>query len=81
MKYVGELIGFMGAYPGREFRMSELVRHVSRAGSLTLKQRRAMRKAVLRAIEALIGTGTVLRRPATAKRGGYAKYRWRGEND
>lgn len=76
MLYAGDLIGFMGAYPGREFKMSHLVRHVVAGRKLTLKERNAVRRAVLRALDALVVAGTVLKHPPSARRGGYVKYRW-----
>ena len=30
MKYAHEVIDLLAAYPGREFRMAEILRHVSR---------------------------------------------------
>jgi hypothetical protein len=67
----------MGAYPGREFRMSNLVKYVSGSRKHTLKERHAIRKSVLRALDALVESGSVLKSPPSAVRGGYVKYRWR----
>ncbi len=66
----------MGAYPGRDFKMADLVRYVLDGRDVSLKEKRAIRKGTLRALEALSGTGCVLIRPPRASRGGYAKYRW-----
>lgn len=76
MLYARELIDFMGAYPGRDFKMAELVGHVAAGRALDLRQKRAVRKATLRAVEALASTGCVLVRPPRAARGGFAHYRW-----
>jgi hypothetical protein len=77
MKYARELMELMAAYPGREWKMAQLVRHCTAARVMTIKETRANRKAVLRALEALAVTGAVLVRPPSAARGGYAHYRWR----
>ena len=76
MLYANELIELMSPYPGRDFRMVEIVRYVAKGREMTLKQKRALRKGVLRAIEALRTSGCVLTRPSKASRGGFAKYRW-----
>lgn len=77
MLYAREVIELMAAYPGRDFRMVELVRYCAHGRELDLRGRRAVRKGVQRAVEALAATGVVLVRPPAVRRGGYAVYRWR----
>lgn len=77
MKHAKSLIELMAAYPGRDWKMSELVRYVSDGKELDLRARRAVRKGVLRALDALAATGCVLVRPPSVKRGGFAVYRWK----
>lgn len=67
----------MGAFPGRDFRMVAIVRYVADGRQLDLKGRRALRKAVLRVLESLEESGSILVRPPRAMRGGYALYQWR----
>lgn len=81
MLYAREVIELLGAFPGRDFRMREIVRHVSRAGTLTPKQRLAMRMAIMRVIQQLAESQMVLIRPPRAGNGGYALYRWRDKSD
>jgi len=75
--YAREIMELMGAYPGRDFKMVELVTYVLGDQEADLRTKRAVRKGALRAIEALSSTGCVLVRPPRASRGGYAHYRWK----
>lgn len=77
MLYARELIEFMGAWPGRDFKMNDLVGYIANGRALELREKRAVRKATLRAVEALAKTGSLIVRPPRASRGGYAHYRWR----
>lgn len=77
MQYAREVMELMGAYPGRDFRMVELVRYVGNGRELDLRSKRAMRKAVLRVLGYLAGAGVVLVRPPASQRGGLTTYRWR----
>jgi hypothetical protein len=79
LKFASEIIDLMGAYPGRDFRMVQIVRYVANGRTLDLKERRAARKAVLRALEALVASGSVLLTPPTASRGAPVFYRWKSE--
>jgi len=76
MKYAREVIELMAAYPGRDFKMAELVR----AASPTIpdaRTRGAVRQGVLRVVTALIENGSVLRRPTRPGVRTQALYRWR----
>lgn len=74
MKYAKEVIDLMGAYPGREFRMIQLVRDVTRAMPLDKRARDAARNAVLRVLDSLIESGQV-EKNATAANSVF--YSWR----
>ena len=74
MKYAREVLELVAAFPGRDFRMNELVRYVMSQGNY---QKHNVRIGVLRVLEALECSGSIIRRPPRASRGGYALYRWR----
>jgi hypothetical protein len=75
--YVSEVVELMAAFPGRDFKMAYLVGYVANGRTLDLREKRAIRKAVHRAVDALASTGCILVRPPRASRGGFAHYRWR----
>ncbi|MDF3850691.1 hypothetical protein [Achromobacter denitrificans] len=77
MKFAKEVIGLMAAYPGRDFKMAELVRIATGARTLTVKERTSVRQGVLRAVNALIEHGQVLRRPSRPGVRNAAVYRWK----
>lgn len=79
MLYARDIVELMGAYPGREFRMVHIVRYVSQGKQLALKERRAVRKAVQRALEAFAEAGSVRKNPPTASRGAPVFYVWKSE--
>lgn len=78
MKYASKVIELMASYPGRDFRMIEIVRYVCPAPEST-EARHAVRIAVSRVLLSLSDCGTILIRPPRVARGGYALYRWRVE--
>lgn len=75
MKYATEIIGLMECYPGRRFKMAELVRTVRPGAAGPERQR--VRNGVLRVLEALRASGTVEREEPKADRGGFALYSWK----
>lgn len=77
MRYAHEVIGLLGAFPGRGFRMKQILLEVMR-GKPEPDDRGAvaMRKAVGRVLEQLQDDGHVEVTPAVG-RGGYALYAWR----
>jgi len=79
MKYAAEIINLMGAYPGRDWRMLHLVRYVCPKPK-SIQERRAVRKAVLRAVQAIVETGVVTYHPPK-RRGCYAVYCWKVRHD
>ncbi len=61
MKYAKEVLDTMSAFPGRPWRMAELVRGASGPRELTRRERNAMRQAILRVLETLHEGGQVAR--------------------
>lgn len=57
MKYAAEVIDLLAAYPGREFRMAEIVRHVARGRELSGRERNSVRQAVGRVLVTLEESG------------------------
>ncbi|MGB3434899.1 hypothetical protein [Achromobacter sp.] len=76
MKYAHEVMDLMACYPGRSFRLMELVRHVSHGRPLSLPEKTRMQRGIQRAMDALQDTGSVLiQEPAE---GGHGRtYAWR----
>lgn len=75
MKYAAEILGLMRPYPGRQFRMSELVRSINPAAEGQDRQR--IRNGVLRVLSALIENGSVVREDPACDRGSFALYSWK----
>jgi hypothetical protein len=73
VKYAKEVMDLMAPYPGRHFRMSDLVRYV--APRATGPDRQRIRNGILRVLESLVDSGHVVIAPA-ARRGGFATYAW-----
>lgn len=61
MKHAAEVIDLLAAYPGRQFRMAEIVRHVARGCQLPPRERNAMRKSAARVLNSLEESGMVRR--------------------
>jgi len=59
VKYASEVIDLLAAYPGREFRMAQIVRHVTRAMPVSDAGRHAVRKGVERVLRSLCASGQV----------------------
>ena len=76
MKYAHEVMDLMACYPGRSFRLMELVRHVSHGRSLSLPEKTRMQRGIQRAMDALQDTGSVLIQEP--QQGGHGRtYAWR----
>jgi len=73
MKYAHEVIDLLGCYPGREFRMAEILRHVSRGMAQSETAQTAMRRGVLRVLDQLMDSGQVVRSGGSTKS---ALYSW-----
>lgn len=73
MKYAKEVMDLMAAYPGRQFRMQELVRYVEpRAVG---NDRHRVRTGIMRVLDHLESAGSVSKLDADA-RGSFALYSW-----
>ena len=59
VKYASEVIGLLGAHPGREFRMAQIIRHVSRGADVAGPRRNALRIGVYRVLQQLVESGQV----------------------
>lgn len=59
MKYAREVIDLMAAFPGREFRMAEILRHVTRGMSLSESRRGTVREGVRQVLIDLVKSGQV----------------------
>ena len=70
MMYAREIIELMGAYPGRDFKMVEIVNYVTGDLGADLRRKQAIRKGAIRALHALSAAGCVMVRPSNARRGG-----------
>lgn len=75
MKYAHEVMDLLASYPGRDFRMEQVVRYVA-GPSLDQRKRRAVREAVRVVLGQLAESGCVIVTPST-RRGSFALYRWR----
>lgn len=71
MKYAHEVIELMSSYPGKAFRMSNLIRY---AGADA--RSRAARKAMSRVLHALADAGSI-DVTASDARGGFHLYAWK----
>jgi hypothetical protein len=58
MKYARELIDLMGAYPGRKFRIGELVNYVAPPHA-SIRKRQTVRKGVSRVLAAMQESGSI----------------------
>ena len=76
MLFAREVIDLMAAFPGREWRMAELVNHVARGRPASKQQRERYRKGVRRVLEALIEAKCVQHKPGRANRSPIL-YRWK----
>lgn len=74
LRYAKEVIELVGAFPGREWRMQEIVTYVSRGRPTSKQERERYRKGVRRVMDALIEAKIVQRKPA--RPGGTPLYIW-----
>ena len=79
MLYAHEVIDLLAAFPGREWRMAEIVNYVARGRPQCKQQRERYRKGVRRVLEALIEAKCVQYKPARS--GGTTLYRWKAGHE
>lgn len=60
MKYAKEVIGLMSAHPNRNFRMAQIIRHITKGREVGSMQRQAIRVGVRRVLNELIESGQVM---------------------
>lgn len=75
MRYAAEVMDLLAAYPGRTFRMAEIVRHVAKGRPSCRQQRDRYRQGILRVLQALSDADVIRCRPGI--RGQPALYSWR----
>lgn len=76
MKYASEVIDLLAAYPGREFRMIHIVRHIV-GGRPDRAEWERVRRGVRRVLGYLEESGVVESTQPEQKSGGFAVYAWR----
>lgn len=80
MLYYAEVAGLMEPFPGRKWRMHEIIRYVESirhpAGNVDRKRKKAIRIGVGRVLDLLIEHRMVIRIPPR-KPGSYALYVWK----
>lgn len=74
MKYAREVIDLMGVYPGRRFKVRQIVNHA--APNATPKQRASIRVSIHRVLRQLEGSGQVESTRAAVVNGADAEYWW-----
>ena len=75
MKHADKVISLMAAHPGRDFRMHEIARYVCPSPQ-SQRERSAINRAVHRVVEALVDSGSVMKRKPRMN-GGFGMYRWK----
>lgn len=75
MLYAKEINDLMAAYPGRPWKMRQLVNHIAKGKPQSRQQRNRYREGVRLVLLALIDCGVVTRKPA--RPGGTPLYIWR----
>jgi len=75
MQYARDVIDLLAAFPGREWRMAEIVNHVARGRPHSKQQRNRYRQGVRRVLLALIDAKVAEFKPA--RQGGTTLYRWK----
>ncbi|MBV6304923.1 hypothetical protein KVP10_08485 [Candidimonas humi] len=76
MKYAAEVIGLLAEFPGREFRIIQIVRHVLGGHPRTPYQWERVRKGVRRVLSTLEDSGQIQKITA-AGNGSHAAYCWK----
>jgi hypothetical protein len=77
LKYAKEVIDLLAAYPGRGFKMIQIVRHVADGHPRDPKEWERIRKGVRRVLDSLEESGQVECQQSDAHTGGFALYIWK----
>jgi hypothetical protein len=77
MLYVREITDLMAAYPGRDFKMAEIVNYVRAGRRMDRRARESVRLATWRALSALHDVGMVIVHYPNPVNGAYALYQWK----
>ncbi|AWB32365.1 hypothetical protein DBV39_00065 [Orrella marina] len=78
MKYAREVIDLMAAYPGRRFKIRQIVNHA--APWATPRQRQSIREGVRRVVLSLEENGQVCSTRSQVCNGGDAEYWWKPQH-
>lgn len=78
MKYANEVINLLGAYPGRFFKMRQIISCIS--PNAQGNERLRVRVGVSRVLQELESSG-LIRVKAAEKRGGGSEYKWRNNTE
>lgn len=79
MKYAAEVIGLMSVYPGRRFKVRQIVNHA--APGSTPKQRMSIREGIRRVLLSLEDSGQVASTRAEVPNGANAEYWWKPQHE
>lgn len=71
MKYAKEVISLMSAHPNRDFRMAQIIRHITKGSEVSSAQRQAIRVGVRRVLSELMDSGQVTQVKETATTSSY----------
>ncbi len=77
MKYAKEVIGLMSAYPGRDWKMANLINEVSQGRTICKQERNRLRFCVAEVLKALESSGSIEVTKQKPLRGSFAFYRWK----
>lgn len=77
MKYAREVIGLLAAYPGRAFKMIQIVRHVAEGKPANAREWERVRKGVRRVLDSLEESGQIGSNRLSVMNGEPGLYRWK----
>lgn len=75
MKYAAEVIDLLAGFPGRKFKMREIINHVAPRASQ--KQRTVIKVGVWRVLAALEESGQIESSRSDTPRGAHVRYWWK----
>lgn len=77
MRFAREMMELMAPYPGRDWRMRQLVNYICNGRPIGREERNAMREAIRLVMEAFEESGAIHIKPSKEARGGFALYCWK----